>query len=125
MIYIKEYIQSSADNEKNTSSFLILCFGIVIFRLVRKNCIVKNEKWIVFPNLDTLIRSLNVKNDVYNAKMKNIEDKVPDITNLATNTTLNTKTNEVKGKMPIITNSATTAALITKINEVKKKVGNI
>ena len=125
MIYFKEYIQSSADNEKNTSSFLILCFGIVIFRLVRKNCIVKNEKWIVFPNLDTLIRSLNVKNDVYNAKMKNIEDKVPDITNLATNTTLNTKTNEVKGKMPIITNSATTAALITKINEVKKKVGNI
>ena len=85
----------------------------------------KNEKWIVFPNLDTLIRSLNVKNDVYNAKMKNIEDKVPDITNLATNTTLNTKANEVKGKMPIITNSATTAALITKINEVKKKVGNI
>ena len=57
--------------------------------------------------------------------MKNIEDKVPDITNLATNTTLNTKTNEVKGKMRIITNSATTAALITKINEVKKKVGNI
>ena len=125
MIYIKEYIQSSADNEKNTSSFLILCFGIVIFRLVRKNCIVKNEKWIVFPNLDTLIRSLNVKNDVHNATMKNIEDKVPDITNLATNTTLNTKTNEVKGKMPIITNSATTAALITKINEVEKKVGNI
>ena len=125
MIYIKEYIQSSADNEKNTSSFFILCFGIVIFRLVRKNCIVKNEKWIVFPNLDTLIRSLNVKNDVHNATMKNIEDKVPDITNLATNTTLNTKANEVKGKMPIITNSATTAALITKINEVKKKVGNI
>ena len=85
----------------------------------------KNEKWIVFPNLDTLIRSLNVKNDVHNATMKNIEDKVPDITNLATNTTLNTKANEVKGKMPIITNSATTAALITKINEVKKKVGNI
>ena len=30
-----------------------------------------------------------VKKDVYNAKIKSIEDKIPDITNLATNTTLN------------------------------------
>ena len=42
-----------------------------------------------------------VKNNVakkygYNAKIKNIEDKIPDITNLATNTTLNAKINEVK-----------------------------
>ena len=35
-----------------------LCFGIVIFRLGGKNCIVKNEKWIVFCELDTLIRTL-------------------------------------------------------------------
>ena len=32
-----------------------------------------------------------VKKDVYNAKIKNIHDKIPDITNLATNTTLNAK----------------------------------
>ena len=32
-----------------------------------------------------------VKKDVYNAKIKNIDDKIPDITNLATNTTLNAK----------------------------------
>ena len=32
-----------------------------------------------------------VKKDVYNAKIKNIEEKIPDITNLATNTTLNAK----------------------------------
>ena len=32
-----------------------------------------------------------------NAKEKNIEDKIPDITNLATKTTLNAKINEVKG----------------------------
>ena len=37
-----------------------------------------------------------VKKDVYNAKIKNIEDKIPDVTNLATNTTLNAKINEVK-----------------------------
>ena len=33
------------------------------------------------------------KKDVYNAKIKNIEDAIPGITNLATNATLNTKIN--------------------------------
>ena len=37
-----------------------------------------------------------VKKDAYNAKIKNIELKIPDITNFATNTTLNAKINEVK-----------------------------
>ena len=32
-----------------------------------------------------------VKKDVYNAKIKHFEDKIPDITNLATDTTLNAK----------------------------------
>ena len=32
-----------------------------------------------------------LKKDVYNNKIKNIEDKIPDITNLGTNTTLNIK----------------------------------
>ena len=36
-----------------------------------------------------------VKKDVYNAKIKDIENKILDITNLATNTTLNAKINEV------------------------------
>ena len=35
------------------------------------------------------------KKDVYDAKIKNIEDKVPGITKLATNTTLNAKINEI------------------------------
>ena len=48
-----------------------------------------------------------------NAKEKNIEDKIPDITNLATKTTLNAKINEVKGEIHNITNLATTSALIT------------
>ena len=34
-----------------------------------------------------------VKKDVYNAKIKNIEDKTPDITNLTTNASLNAKIN--------------------------------
>ena len=32
-----------------------------------------------------------VKKYVYNAKIKNFEDKIPDVTNLTTNTALNAK----------------------------------
>ena len=59
-----------------------------------------------------------VKKDVYNAKIKDIEDKIPDITNLATNTTLNTKLNEVENKITSITNLATTAAIIAVENKI-------
>ena len=38
--------------------------------------------------------------DLCNAKIQNFEDKVPDITNLVTNTTLNSKINEVKNQIP-------------------------
>ena len=38
---------------------------------------------------------------MYNDKIKDIEDKITDITNLATNTTLNTKINEVKNEIPL------------------------
>ena len=37
-----------------------------------------------------------VKKDIYNANIKNIEDKIPGITKLATNTTLSSKINEGK-----------------------------
>ena len=66
-----------------------------------------------------------VKKDAYNAKIKNIEDKTPDITNLATNTTLNAKINEFKGEIPSITNLATTTALNARINKVKDKIPSI
>ena len=39
--------------------------------------------------LSDVVTNNVVKKDVYNVKIKNIEDKVPDITNLATKTTLN------------------------------------
>ena len=48
-----------------------------------------------------------VKKDVYNAQIKNIEDKIPDITYLATKTTLNAKTNEVKVERHSISELAT------------------
>ena len=57
--------------------------------------------------------------------IKNIEDKIPGITNLATNTTLNAKISEAKEEIPNIDNLATTAAIKAKINEVKNKIPNI
>ena len=43
-------------------------------------------------------------------RLKNIEDKKPDITNLAGKTILNTKINEVKTEILSISGLATTAA---------------
>ena len=39
---------------------------------------------------------VDVKEGVYNGKIKDIKDKIPNITNLATNATLNAKINEVE-----------------------------
>ena len=61
-----------------------------------------------------------VQIDAYNTKIKNIEDKIPPITNLATNTTLNGKINEVKSKISNITNLPKTATFNAKTNKVKK-----
>ena len=38
--------------------------------------------------LSAVVKMMLFKKDVYNAKLKNIEDKIPDITNLATNISL-------------------------------------
>ena len=91
--------------------------------------------------LSDVVKNDVVEKDVYNAKMKNIEGKVPDNTNLPTNASLNAKINEVKGEIPSITNLTTTAALTivenkipnvsnlvkktvynTKTNEIEKKI---
>ena len=66
-----------------------------------------------------------VRKDVYNAKIKIIDDKIPDIPNLTTNTTLNGKINEVKNEIPHITNLVKTSALNAKKNYVKNEIRNI
>ena len=71
--------------------------------------------------LSGAVKNDDVKKDVYNGQIKNIGDKIPDITNLATNTTFNAKINKVKRKIPNITNLASTAAL----NAVKKEIPNV
>ena len=66
---------------------------------------------VYLSKLSDLVKNDVVKKDVYNSKIKDIDDKIPDITNLATNTTLNAKINEVKNEIPSITNLVTNASL--------------
>ena len=65
------------------------------------------------------------KINVSNAKIKDIEDKVPNITNLTTNTTFNSKINEIKNEILSVNNLATTPTLNAKINKVKNKIPKI
>ena len=71
--------------------------------------------------ISDVVKNEVVKKDVYHAKIKSIEDKIPDITILATNASLSAKINETKGEIPSISNLATTAALTT----VENKIPNV
>ena len=91
--------------------------------------------------LSNAVKNDVVKKYVYNTKIKNIENEIPDSTNVGTKITLNAKINEVKGEIPGITILATNTALTavenkipkvsnlvnetdynTKINEIEKKI---
>ena len=80
------------------------------------------DKSLLVPvNLSKLsyfVKNDIVKKDVYNAKIKNIEYKIPDITNLATNTTLKAEINEGKGEISNINNLAPTSALTVVENKI-------
>ena len=75
--------------------------------------------------LSALVKIYVVKKDAYNAKIKDIEDKISDITNLATHTTPNDKINEAKNEIPSISNLVANASLNTKTNEVKIEIPSI
>ena len=83
------------------------------------------DKLVAVPvdlsKLRDVVKNGVVKKDVYNTKIKDIEDKIPDITNLATNASLNVKIHVVKGEIPSITNLATTAAF----TPVENKIPNV
>ena len=66
-----------------------------------------------------------IKKDVYYANIENIEDEIPDITNLATNTTLNSKITEVKNKTSNNTNLATTTDLPATENKMLDSVKSL
>ena len=69
--------------------------------------------------LSNVVKNDALKKTEYNVKIKNIEDKRPDITNLAT--IINTKINGVKTEIPSITGLATNSALTV----VENKVPNV
>ena len=72
--------------------------------------------------LSDVVKNDVVKKDVYSAKIKNIKDKIPDITNVATKATLNAKINEVKGEIPNLNNKTTLNAAENKIPSVSNLV---
>ena len=53
---------------------------------------------VCLSKLNDVVKNDLVKKDVYNDKIKNVKDKIPDITNLATNPTLNAKIIDLKTK---------------------------
>ena len=67
--------------------------------------------------LSNIVNNEVVKKTEYDAKLKNIDDKIPDISNLAKGS-LNTKINEVKNEIPSINGLATTSALTTVENKI-------
>ena len=86
------------------------------------------DKLLLVPvnlsKLSHIVKNDGVKKDVYNAEIKDIEDRIPDITNVASKTTPNAKMNEAKGDIPTITNLATKTTLNAKINEVKSEMSS-
>ena len=87
-----------------------------------KTDILDVDEWLSAPiglsELSNVVKSSAIKKAVYNAKIKNIEDKIPDITNLAANASLNAKINKVKRKISNITNLANTTALTAAENTI-------
>ena len=69
--------------------------------------------------LSNVVNKEVVKKTEYDAKIKNIEDKIPDISNLATKSNLSTKINEVKNEIPSLTGLATASALTTVENKIR------
>ena len=91
---------------------------------VDKLDIVKLETTPVdLSKLSNVVKNELVKKTKFNAKINNIEDKIPDIGNLATKTIFNTEINEVKTEKPSITNTSLTAVedKITDVSNLVKK----
>ena len=68
--------------------------------------------------LSDVVKNDVVKKDVYNAKIKNIEDKIPDITNLATAAALTA----VEDKIPNVSNLVKKTEYNTKISDIENKI---
>ena len=79
---------------------------------------------VALSKLSDELKNDVVKKDAYNAKIKNIEDKIPDITSVASNAALNAKINEIKNNISKITKLATTTTT-TALTAVENKIPNV
>ena len=77
---------------------------------------------VALSKLSDELKNDVVKKDAYNAKIKNIEDKIPDITSVASNAAVNAKINEIKNNISKITKLATTNTALT---AVENKIPNV
>ena len=68
--------------------------------------------------LSNVVKNDVVKKDVFDAKMKGVEDKTTSIANLATNVALNAKIGEFKNEIPSLTTLAITGALTVVDNKI-------
>ena len=69
-------------------------------------------------NVSSVVKNDVVKKDVYNAKIKNIEYKIPDITYLATTTALTA----VENKIPNVSDLVRNTDCNTKISDIENKI---
>ena len=107
-----------------------------------------NDKLVPVPvdlsKLSNVVKNDVIKKTAYNTKIAEIVGKIPDISNLATKTSLtsvenkipdtnsfvkktdcNTRNADIENKIPDISNLATKTNLTTVINKVKSEIPNI
>ena len=75
--------------------------------------------------LSNAVKNDVVQKDAYNAQIKNIQDKILDISNLPANSSLNAKINEVKGEIHNISNLATTTTALAAVENEIPNVSNL
>ena len=85
------------------------------------NVKIKVDNFDIDKKVAFLVDLSKLSDVVKDDAVQNIEDKILDLTSLAANTTLNAKINEVGNKIPNITNLATTIA----VTAVENKVPNV
>ena len=80
------------------------------------------DKFVSIPadlsKSSNVVKNKALKKTEYDAKIKNNEVKMPDISNLATKSNLNTKINEIRNKIPSITGLATTSTWTSVENKI-------
>ena len=80
------------------------------------------DKFVSIPadlsKSSNVVKNKAVKKTEYDAKIKNIEVEMPDISNLATKSNLNTKINEIRNKIQSITGLATTSTWTSVENKI-------